>query len=107
TVHIPGEIVVPCSQGTLRSDAIAIFQNLVSQAPQRGANRHGSQFATGVLERIGLTSHLIDLCQAGIEHTPKVDVAGAATSGEDDGFSRTDAHSRLGAGNVPGRAVAL
>jgi hypothetical protein len=40
-MDIPDEIVVPCAQGSLCSDAIAIFQNLVPQAPERGANRHG------------------------------------------------------------------
>ena len=91
----------------MRSDAIAIFQNLVSQAPQRSTNRHGDQLATGVLVRIGLAGHLVDFGQARIEHAPEVDVAGAATGSEDDGFRSADVYTRLGTVHVAVGAVAL
>ena len=106
-VDIPGEIVVPRAQGALRSDAIAIFQNLVPQTPERGANRHGGQLTTGVLERIGLAGCLIDLGQAGIEHAPEVDVAGAATGGHNHRFGGADGDARLGTVHVACGAVAL
>src|SRR5262249_60072924 len=105
--HIPREIVVARAQRTLCSDAIAVFQNLIPQAPQRGANRHGGQLATGVLERIGLAGNLVHLRQAGIEHAPEVDVAGTAASSKDHSSDGTDAHARLGTVNVAGGTVAL
>ena len=106
-VDIPGEIVILRPQGALCSDAIAIFKNLIAQAPERGANRHGRQLTTGVLERIGLAGRLIDLGQARIEHAPEVDVAGAATGGQNYRFGGADGHTWLRAVHVAFGAVAL
>ena len=106
-LHIPHEIVVARPDGTLRSDGGAIFQHLVAQAPERGTDGHGGQLATGVLERIGFATDLVDLGQARIEHAPEVDIAGAAPGGEDDGFGGADGDARLGQVEVAIGAVAL
>ena len=93
TSGLPFQIVVTvlAAYPTSLGEAQAKFSDLIVSAPERRPDGDGSQFATGVLGGIRLTSDtVVFLRQARVENSAKVDVAAGAAGSEYDAFARTD-----------------
>src|SRR6185295_4503986 len=69
-------------------DRLAEFAGLVGGAPERGTDRHSSDLAAGVLERVRLPGNLIFLGEARIEDPAEIHVASVAAGPNDDAFAR-------------------